>query len=51
MHLCVANVGITITNFISGPEVLRSIKAPPVFDNEFLFLCMRMSLRVPRCDL
>jgi hypothetical protein len=37
MRLCVANVGITITNFISEPEVLKSIKAPPAFGNKIYF--------------
>jgi hypothetical protein len=51
MHLCVANVGIAITNFISEPEVLKSIEAPLVFGNKFVFLLMCLSLNVPRCDL
>jgi hypothetical protein len=53
MHLCVADVGITISNFISEPEVLKCTKAPAVFGNSlfyyfYLFICMCCSLYAPR---
>jgi hypothetical protein len=47
MYLCVANVGITVTNLISEPEVLKCIKTPPVLATNLYFF----ALHVPRCDL
>jgi len=40
MHLCVANVGITLTNLISEPEVLKCIKRHQFLaTNLYFFAC------------